>query len=422
MNKTQFKKYMINGLGRCVQVLETAPDKEKYRDIVLWGCTHELSLNTQDEGSRAEYVYRLTRCFDDPEPFISHTIAAFHSCPRTQDWRFFHICELLSYYAQDSAAARDALREKLDELYAVLCSDRKIKTYDYERDRFVDVAIALTSSEGRGAYRKICDMLDALYEKKPEYSPTYDFAWFYANAEDKFGKSAVKPEYLPHYPETLPMPAVSAAELIETAREGVVPVWMHIRFRRGAEPDEVSSIARYITETPDEAQKAGLLEVFRFAKWPLDCETLISYAKGENAELREAAYDALENCRSTAAHDLALELIGTGRDTLPALMILTANYTTQDRKLLLETLDRLRSDGDIHAAALAVLHGFQNKVRLPRESLMYIYNNCRCSSCRYEAVRKLGGHRWLTPELIEECRDDSYDETRNYVNRYYPKI
>ena len=47
MTKREFKEAMMRGLGRCILELDETEDAEKYREIVLWGCTHNLSYDTQ---------------------------------------------------------------------------------------------------------------------------------------------------------------------------------------------------------------------------------------------------------------------------------------------------------------------------------------------------------------------------------------
>lgn len=42
MTKKEFKEAMTRGLGRCILELDHTEDVEKYREIVLWGCAHDL--------------------------------------------------------------------------------------------------------------------------------------------------------------------------------------------------------------------------------------------------------------------------------------------------------------------------------------------------------------------------------------------
>ena len=47
VTKKGFREAMMRGLGRCVLELESTEDTEWYREVVLWGCTHDLSYDTQ---------------------------------------------------------------------------------------------------------------------------------------------------------------------------------------------------------------------------------------------------------------------------------------------------------------------------------------------------------------------------------------
>ncbi len=70
MTKREFKEAMMRGLGRCILELDETEDAEKYREIVLWGCTHNLSYDTQCEGTRAWYLRELIRRFSEEKPFV----------------------------------------------------------------------------------------------------------------------------------------------------------------------------------------------------------------------------------------------------------------------------------------------------------------------------------------------------------------
>ncbi len=63
MTKKRFREAMMRGLGRCVLELDHTEDVEKYREIVMWGCTHNLSYDTQCEGTRAWYLRELIRMY-----------------------------------------------------------------------------------------------------------------------------------------------------------------------------------------------------------------------------------------------------------------------------------------------------------------------------------------------------------------------
>lgn len=48
MTKKEFKKYMQQGLGRCAVVLQNYENVDKYKDVVLWGCLHNLLWNISE--------------------------------------------------------------------------------------------------------------------------------------------------------------------------------------------------------------------------------------------------------------------------------------------------------------------------------------------------------------------------------------
>ena len=55
LSKADFKKYMKQGLGRCALCLEEADNVDKYKEIVLFGCLHNLSYDMQCEGTSIFY-------------------------------------------------------------------------------------------------------------------------------------------------------------------------------------------------------------------------------------------------------------------------------------------------------------------------------------------------------------------------------
>ena len=101
MTKKEFREAMKRGLGRCVQELDHAENPEKYREIVLWGCMHDLSFDTQCEGTRAWYLRELIRRFHDEKPFVDAVIRKLSGYRSNGGWEFSQYCELLALFAQE---------------------------------------------------------------------------------------------------------------------------------------------------------------------------------------------------------------------------------------------------------------------------------------------------------------------------------
>ena len=143
MNKKDFKQYMRQGLGRCALELEASSDIQRYKETVLWGCLHNLSFDAQSEGTRAEYVYSLTKYFDDADYFVLPVVDAFLKLSPKEDWLFLHFCTLLCKFAENgSQIARDAINEKYGILLSALIKKKRFSIYDFERDNFECICIA----------------------------------------------------------------------------------------------------------------------------------------------------------------------------------------------------------------------------------------------------------------------------------------
>lgn len=447
MNRKDFKRYMRQGLGRCVLSLHETDDIEKYKDIVLWGCLHNLSYDTQCEGTRAAYLYQLVSCFHDDAYFITPTIDAFWKLPQQSGWTFVHFCELLRLFAENgNDEAKNALYEKYKVLLSSLTVKRRFRTYDYERDQFEQICIDLIFLGGSDAFFKIAEDMGTLFKRNPHYDSS-DFAQFFSASESNFGKkrfaSLLKQgarqsenifrlyenvrSVLPDSFVTVrkPMQAPQTDDLItEINTTGELSFASKVKFSRNAGENEKKRLALAVLEEEELSKKAGLLSAFQNEAFPIHHEELIAYSKSDHKQLCKTAFTVLTNCRSTVVRQYALELLASGENSYYAIQMLIFNYTPEDKPILLSALYRLGADNKDepgrHGIGLHILDAFDRKLRLPKECLLYIYETSLCSCCREHAVRLLAKHRWLTADIMEECRYDSNCDIAGYINRYYP--
>lgn len=188
MNKKDFKKYMQQGLGRCVITLQSSNDIEKYKEIVLWGCLHNLSYDTQCEGTRADYIYELTTYFNDDGYFLIPIIEAFENLPRRADWLFSHFCELLFRFAESGKeSAKAALQKKYNQLLSKLLNKRRFNGYDFERGCFECICLTASSLGGINILLKIANDMGRLFKENPHYSGD-DFDWFCSAIDGRIGE------------------------------------------------------------------------------------------------------------------------------------------------------------------------------------------------------------------------------------------
>ena len=451
MNKKDFKTYMQQGRGICALTLKTKKNIEKYKDIVLWGCLHNLSYDTQCEGVRAEYVHNLTCYFEDEAYFVTPIIKAFNSLPNHEDYLFQHFSTLLSLFAKSgNEDAKQALWQKYEQLYDTLLHKRSFKAYDFERDNFQHFCIILLPSCNEDFIYKMMRDLGRLFKENPHYDGD-EFDWLCFSIEKHLGKrkfdqilkrdsqrcedvKCFYENYLPliekreknrkrtpHKPQAPSLDAIKE----EIATTGRLLPYTRVRFYRLADAEARKQLAQVLVAEENLDKKAELLSVFFHHEFPLPHEIVVEYANSSHERLREVALTTLTNCQSKAVYDYALDLFQKNPSSTTALEMLLQNYTSSIKELLLCALYSLEvdyeSESGWHSIGFKILDLFESGKKLPKEFLLYVYNTTLCSCCRHQTVRILAKHRWLTKEMIEECRFDSNDRIVKYVNRYYPQ-
>ena len=451
MNKKEFKKNMQQGLGRCVITLQSSNSIEKYKDIVLWGCLHNLSYDTQCEGTRADYIYQLTTYFQDDDYFLMPVIEAFQKLPYRHDWLFSHFCGLLRNFAENgSDVAKDALQTKYNSLLSALLRKRRFSKYDFERDNFERICLAMSSIYGIEGLLKIADDMGRLFKENSHYTGD-DFDWFCSTMDYGIGEKRLKAilereskksenircfyeNYLKSIEETRsiirkPIRVPSSEEIKnEVISSGKLSPASRVRFSRRAENEEKIKIAEEAISETNLNVKAELLSVFAFRDedFPLSHKTIIEYSKSSHERLSEVAFDVLTNCQSDAVREYAIELLSEQKHRSYALQMLLCNYSPSIKALLLSELCKMKVNyknaPDWHSIGTKILNVCDQNVRLPKEFFIYIYNTTLCSCCREYAVRALSKRRWLTRDIIEECRYDSNYDISQFINRYYPPV
>ncbi len=439
---------MQQGLGRCVLVLKNAKNISKYKEIVLWGCLHNLSYDTQCEGTRAYFVYELTTYFNDEQYFVIPIIDAFERLPRRSDWTFSHFCNLLCCFAENgNTNAKKALQKKYDKLLATLISKRRFVSYDFERDNFERICLAISSMEETDGILRIASDMGRLFRENPHYNGS-DFDWFCSCMEHggckKFlsilrFESKKSQNLLSFYENYLkaqkemkqivrkPIAAPSAENIKdEISSTGKLSPSSRVRFGRHAVAEEKLKLAQEILAESDLDVKAELLSTFAYRNdnFPFSHNAIIEYSKSSHKKLRENAFGVLINCQSEEVRAYAFELLADRTNMTYAIEMLLCNYKAEDKQLLLDELYQIRADykdkSDWHGIGMHILGVKDQNVKLPKEFFFYIYETTLCSCCREYAVLDLSKRRWLTKEMIEECRHDSNYSIAEYINRYYP--
>ena len=403
MTKKEFRQAMLKGQGRCILAVKAAP--EKYRSEVLWACSHELAFDPQCEGSRAWYVFQMICCYEDSAPFLRVLIKTLEAVPAWKDWKMLYLAEILKYFADDGdAAALQSIRNKYDELYAMLSARKRCPNrYFYERGSFEWLCVLLADRKRNAV--KIADDIGALLRKEA----VFDF-WDF----DYFSWSVSK--YMP----TLEARAAESENIrlfLDCCRK---KDQAEAERKRGSshrnKETQQTFIGDYLNEK-DPEKRTKALRKYLFSGFPADPAPVIDDTQSDHEMLRNTAWRVLAKTKEPSVRAYAMEQLSAGVED--ALSVLIGNFQPEDEQMLVHQVLSLKGDRDCttgwHGAQSDVLRMADAGVKAPQVLLRYIYESSYCSCCRANAVRQLGKRRLLPKDTLEECQFDSNGDIRDYA-------
>ncbi len=461
MTKKEFKRAMQCGLGRCVQELKTTREPEKYKDAVLWACTHECAYDAQCEGTRSHYLYEMVKCFPDESPFVeaaSSYLARNIADPR---WGFLYACGFLELSARNgNLSAAGILRDYYGLLYMSLkqtkrrLPDGTLPLCDHFEHLCISVVnLAKTQEEWDERYFQTVEDLGILFLDQPMF--TYwnfeEFQWY---GEKRRGKTALR-RILKEKAKTSRgirawlqsmrkqesywknecagkqrkmMEDLTAVSIYKTLKAGgrvgrALPVMAAAMLLKDGREDEVKQLAEYYRKETEPSIRSQLLWLLgrRTCSVFLDAEAVIQDAQSENDSLSENAFSALEYITDDKVHDFAARLLSRKEHTEDVIYMLSNNYRQEDHDILVSLVTALpvtlKETVPWHGPYMAVLRMSERggTEHFPRELLPYIYEHTLCSCCRFSALKEMSRRRMATEEILKECLYDSYEDIRKFA-------
>lgn len=448
MTRKAFKYDMQRGLGSCVLELKNTQDKEKFRPLVLWGCSRAMAYDAQSEGCRSVYLYRLITQFPDSMPFIDVLEKRLFQSMRSRGWEFMQDCEILSYFALDGEKrAWNILQSCYRELLQILHGKRK-HTNAGPPDNFDSLCVTLVTMQP-GLYRKLVKDIGMLIKGNSLYSAA-DFSWFQNESEYELGEKAVhRILYHPDADEGLRAYVRSmeetrerwkreeaeikktepktADEIYECLRGGGAPGSIYRglarRMMNQGRSQEVAALAEYYRKEEEPDLRYQLLRMLsdKSCVWSLDIERLIADSRSDNGNLADWAFETLGHIKDTRVREYAYELLQDEKQQAQAVSMIAANYEDGDREVFVHAVKQIPvtyENGEWHGVFCDVMDLFSGPAkRKPKELLLHMYRNTLCSYCRERVVREMGRRRMLTGELLEEMQYDCNEEIRAYAER-----
>ncbi len=434
ITRNQFRHDFLRGLGSALLELKTCNNPQKYYDIVLYGCLHNTTFDMQSEGGRGWYLHEAAVAVNSAT--IENVIIERYSRSFSDIWLFDQLTTILYYFTIDgSKAARTALYDKygvmIKKLSCVRIS-RNTSICNY-RDMFDWLCVWLTSLDGWAAFKRIVNEVgEKLLTKDADF---FFSEWFYGNAKYKFGEKRVK-SYLTKNAEnnglirqywvkaqecdknkfvTQSVPTLE--EVIEGAGgDGYHGRGLSLRFSKNAGREDLEKLFNAGMAEPDLKKRAEILWGLKWAEYPVSDDFITEMLGSENEDIRETAYNIMENNPSPKAREYALDLINKGRDVANAIGLLSKNLIKSDERMfcdLVKSFPLKTDEGDWHSVFSSAIKGMKSIGGKPKTDLLeYMYRQTYCSYCRETTVKLMHKKKVLTGSLLQECRYDSNNKTR----------
>ena len=182
MTEQVFSHNLRRGLGSAIIELQTNPNHEQYRSIVLQCCLKDIAHDTQVEGTKGYYLYTAISTFSDTKVFLDKIIEKFE---KPLNWRLSkQLYHTLNCFADDgNKTAADAIDNMYDELKKRLPLMRDYNFRFFERELLEELMIRKLDSGFRAFKQCINDIGEMIIKRGNNDCAWYD--WFFDNAEEK---------------------------------------------------------------------------------------------------------------------------------------------------------------------------------------------------------------------------------------------
>ena len=441
IKRKEFLHYMHCGHGRCFQFLQSAQDRELFRDLVLDGCLHPFAFDLQCEGSRGEFMYRLASVYQDFDYFLQPVTEKFLHPDTNDNWHLLtHMCDFIA--ASDDPAYFQILEQKYQDLYQQIMTIRWsahaneiVQCYEY-------LSIVVMQGSEFDRTIRIFQDIGAYFLRRRRADPKnlfWLFGWFLNCAEEKFGENLLsdlfasekskemrcfvrimhrKQEFIGKLADK---PKFSADEFQQKADAGQISRRDVAIFRR-SDPDQTEHLrlAERFIEEKDPNKKANLLQAFTISRcgFPLNPDILAECAESEYLALRDTATEALLYVHSEKAHALAIRHLKREYSQL-FLQLLIHHYQPDDKELVLNCLRNLQIDFENESGwHNIVMEILENRKILPDEVILFVYEKSMCSCCRETAVSEMIRRNLITEQILEECLQDCNSDIRELAENF----
>jgi hypothetical protein len=182
-----------------------------------------------------------------------------------------------------------------------------------------------------------------------------------------------------------------------------------LSWARTASQPELETAAADLLDEIDADRLAGYLRIFWYRPFPGPADRLLELARSGQRVLSHSALNALKQLSDQRIRALGLELRDAG--------LLVRNSAAGDYHILEHWLTEAADADACHKLGIDIRHYAKaHRSEEASASLFRLYEKGPCSLCRHDVVEQLIALGRFPEWMREECRYDSYLETRKLAS------
>ena len=413
----EFEGWLRKGLGRTVIHLKSH-DGISYREALLNACILNVAYDSQNEGSREEYLKEIIRA-SGQESFIRDGMIQALS-PEEIDTERVDLDQMIAVarmFAERGditvkSAMYDALRrvgfEQMGACYTDLIALDGIDALMIASEDFPDamneyavwivdeLLAALEARDGPAEAHR------AIYEALHE-SPKLSIV------ADRVGRAEEKRAFIDETDgwdyALLNAKIQSSTKLLHLSRWG-----------QSASAEELKAAAIDLNAESNRSRLLSYLTIFRKAAFPGPIGRLLELAESDDHRLAWGAIQILATMSDPRIRSLLLRLLGEWGTCGRAVELMIGNFCEGDFSLIEQLLHETHDPDVWHSIGIGVRH-LVKKHSLPESvgCLLFLYEHGPCALCRGELVEYLLKLDAMPSWMRGECMFDSDRETRKLV-------
>lgn len=455
LDRTEFVRALRCGLGRALLHAQAHGVSDRMDDF-LHACLHNVCYDSQVEESRADWLLEIAGAAGVEREVAARVIESRDTSIGASrgHWDQFQRARLLRLLAERGYAGA---RERLFELFAA---------EDFSRG--IIACEDIVRLDGADGLRFVCERLGpmlrsdpALREKICVSQPVDDFDVLHGEGAALSTLEAIRAsnpavdEYLKcvahrdegdeeEEKEGQAGTEESATGVEEPAASVRRSRWWNVknwsvsdvireiesagpaenRFltrswgRTASENDLPVIIAKMLEET-NPGRIAKYLRAFARRQLPFLDSRILAFADHEDFHVRWATYLALRNLKSGSVRELALRRMAERRILEGEIELFRKNYEPGDAERIKTALFLPDDEVPLHGVIFNLLAVLEDNPAPDCQDLMlFAYEHTPCSMCRYTAAKLMASSDVIPQWILEECRFDCDETTRQFAADY----